>query len=196
VADEIVVELVIERRADRVRRVDHEKRMAVGRRPHDRFSANIAATSRPVINDELLTESLRQPLTHQARNDVGRTACCDGDDQTHGPPRIALRRCDARCDRESGSTRCKMQKLTTRELCCFDREWMATQPGPDTTLRAFDFRHYRRGLNFGLAMVAIAHESLLRAAAGAVLFHHPLSAPAGRVPPPHTPEPRRRAAFP
>jgi hypothetical protein len=74
-----------------------------------------------------------------------------------------------------------MQKLTTRELCCFDREWMATQPGPDTTLRASDFRHYRRGLNFGLAMVVIAHEPLLRAAAGAVLLDHLIGAQQDRL---------------
>jgi hypothetical protein len=39
---------------------------------------------------------------------------------------------------------------------------MALQPGLDwTTLRASGFRHHRRGLNFGLATLAIAHESLL-----------------------------------
>ena len=74
VADEIEVELVVERRVDRVRRTDQEQRVAVRRRAHDRLGADIAAGARPVLDDELLAKPLRQPLTHQARDDVGRAA--------------------------------------------------------------------------------------------------------------------------
>ena len=74
VADEIEIELVVERRVDRVRRSDQEERVAVRRRAHDRLGADIAAGARPVLDDELLAEPLRQPLTDQARDDVGRAA--------------------------------------------------------------------------------------------------------------------------
>src|SRR5215475_11221762 len=42
IADEIEVELVVERGVDRVRCSDIQERIAVGRRTHDRLSANIA----------------------------------------------------------------------------------------------------------------------------------------------------------
>ena len=74
VADEIEIELVVERRVDRVRRTDQEQRVAVRGRAHDRLGGDIAAGARPVLDDELLAEPLRQPLTHQAREDVGRAA--------------------------------------------------------------------------------------------------------------------------
>ena len=74
VADKIEIELVVERRVDRVRRTDQKERIAIRRRAHDRLGADIAAGARPVLDNELLAEPLRQPLTHQARDDVGRAA--------------------------------------------------------------------------------------------------------------------------
>jgi hypothetical protein len=50
--------------------LDQKKRVAVRGRANDRFGADIAASARPVIDDELLTKSLRQPLTDQACDDV------------------------------------------------------------------------------------------------------------------------------
>jgi len=41
------IELVIERRVDRVGRLNHEERIAIRERAHD-----IAARARPVLNDE------------------------------------------------------------------------------------------------------------------------------------------------
>ena len=70
VADEIEIELVVERRVDRVVASDQKERIAVRRRAHDRLGGDIAAGARPVLDDELLAEPLRQPLTHQARDDV------------------------------------------------------------------------------------------------------------------------------
>jgi hypothetical protein len=62
-----------------------------------------------------------------------------------------------------------MQKSTARKVCCIHPERMALQPGLDwTTLCPPAFWYYRRGLNFGLATLAIAHESLLRAACGSL----------------------------
>ena len=72
VADEIEIELVVERRVDRVGERDQEQRVAVRRRAHDRLGADIAAGARPVLDDEWLAEPLRQPLADQARDDVGR----------------------------------------------------------------------------------------------------------------------------
>src|ERR1700730_4161499 len=61
VADEIKIEVRIERGVDRVTRHDlHEECVAVRWGSHDDFGANIAAGSRPVLDDELLPEALRQ----------------------------------------------------------------------------------------------------------------------------------------
>ena len=46
--------------------------IAVGGRPYDDFGANIAARARPVLDNELPTEPLRQRLTGDPRDDVGR----------------------------------------------------------------------------------------------------------------------------
>src|SRR5262249_17386639 len=54
IADEIVVELVVECRIDRVETTDQEKRVAVCGRAHDDLGADIAAATRP--NKELAAE--------------------------------------------------------------------------------------------------------------------------------------------
>src|SRR5215470_13196498 len=70
---------------DRVVAPGHEQRIAVRRCAHDRLGAYIAAGSRSVLDDEWLAEALRQPLSHQARDGVGRTASGEWRDQTHWP---------------------------------------------------------------------------------------------------------------
>ena len=67
------------------------ERVAVRRRAHDRLGGDIAAGARPVVDDELLTEPLRQPLTHQARDDVELAAGRKADDQCApaAPDRLA-----------------------------------------------------------------------------------------------------------
>jgi hypothetical protein len=70
ITDEIVVELFEERRVCRRLQIghkSHKKRVSVGRRAHDSLSADVVATARPVLNDELLAESFRQPLPEAAR---------------------------------------------------------------------------------------------------------------------------------
>ena len=47
-----------------------EQRVAVRGRSHDRLGGDVAAGARPVLDDELLAEALRQPLTGQTRNQV------------------------------------------------------------------------------------------------------------------------------
>ncbi len=100
VADEIEIELVVERRVDRIRRTDQQQRIAVRRRTHDRLGADIAGGARPVLDDEGLAEPLRQPLAHQTCDDVARAAGGKTDDDAHRPRRIGLRPRDARQSRE------------------------------------------------------------------------------------------------
>ena len=114
VSDEIEIELVEERRGDRVRRSDQQKRIAVCGRPHDRLGSDAVAASRPVLDDEWLAEPLRQPLAQQACEDVAGNAGGIGDHHAHRPRRIGLRQSEARHRRERGSARGQLQKLPAR----------------------------------------------------------------------------------
>src|SRR5262249_32970597 len=69
-ADEVKIELLVERRVHRVRQPHEQERMAVRRCPHDAFGADIAAGARSVLDDEWLGEPLRQRLTHEPRDGV------------------------------------------------------------------------------------------------------------------------------
>ena len=113
VADEIEIELLVERRVDGIRRTDQEKRIAIGGRTNDRFGGDIGACARPVLDDEWLTEPFRQPLTHEAREDVECAARGHPNDDPHRPRRIGLRPRDPRYGRQRGSADCQMQKLST-----------------------------------------------------------------------------------
>ena len=95
VADEIEIELVVERRVVRVRTGGQEKRIAVRRRAHDGFSSDIATAARPILDDELLAEPLGQRLCDQPREDVGPTARGKANDDAHRPRRIGLRPSEA-----------------------------------------------------------------------------------------------------
>src|SRR5882757_9266263 len=96
IADEIEIQFVVERRVDRVRRTRQQKCVAVRWGTHDRFGADVAAAARPVLDHEWLANPLRQPLTDQTRDDVGRSAGSEWDDNPHGPRWIGLRPCKAR----------------------------------------------------------------------------------------------------
>jgi hypothetical protein len=56
VAQKNEFELIVERRINCGRGVEHEKRIAVRTSPHDCLGCDVAAGSRPVDNNELLTE--------------------------------------------------------------------------------------------------------------------------------------------
>src|SRR5207244_328799 len=88
-----------------------KKCVPVTRCTHYGLGADVVATTRPVLNDELLTEPLGKPLSDQAGEDVARATCGSSDDHAHRPHRIGLRPRDARHDRERGSARYQMQKL-------------------------------------------------------------------------------------
>src|SRR5262245_26916805 len=55
VADEIEVELFVERRVDGIRRADQEDRISIRGRIHHRLGGEVTAGARAVLNDELLT---------------------------------------------------------------------------------------------------------------------------------------------
>src|SRR5262249_8501221 len=70
VPEKIIIDLVVDRGVDRVRRSDPEERMAVCRRSDHDFGRDRTGRSRPVLDEERLTEALRQPLTQRTRDDV------------------------------------------------------------------------------------------------------------------------------
>src|SRR5262245_43914314 len=79
---------------------------------HDALSGNIARSTWAVLDDELLTEPLRQPLTDQPCDDVAGAASGKADDNAHRPGRIGLRPSEARYGRQRDSARGQMQKLS------------------------------------------------------------------------------------
>jgi|SRR5678815_883769 hypothetical protein len=74
VANEIEIEILIKRGIDMVIRANQKERVAVGWRAHDRFGTHIAACAGPVFNNELLSQTFRQRLTDDTRDDVDRAA--------------------------------------------------------------------------------------------------------------------------
>ncbi len=91
IADEIEIELLVERRIDGVWRTNQKQRVTVGGRMHDCFGGCIAAGARPVLDDERVAEPLRQPLTDQTRENVVGAAGSKADDHAHRLRRIGLR---------------------------------------------------------------------------------------------------------
>src|SRR5262249_58359975 len=83
---------------------------------HDALRGLLAAAHRLVLNDELRTEPLGEPLTYYARDDVNRLARGKSDDDAHRPRRIGLRPCDPRNGRQRGSPRCQMQEFAAGEV--------------------------------------------------------------------------------
>ena len=69
----IEVELIKESCVDCCRWVENEERVTVRCSTHDSLGADIGAPARPVLDDELQAEPLRQPLANSTRRDVGRT---------------------------------------------------------------------------------------------------------------------------
>jgi hypothetical protein len=78
---------------------------SVGCRPYDHLGSDIASCAGPVLNNERLTEAIRQPLTYQASGDVSGTTSGKPDDQAHRARRIGLRHRNSRHCRERGSAR-------------------------------------------------------------------------------------------
>ena len=92
VANEVEIELFVERGVDRVGDGGKQQRISVRRRVHHGLGADIAAGARPVLRHEGLAEPLVQPLTDQARRDVDPAAGGKAGDDAHRPRRILVRR--------------------------------------------------------------------------------------------------------
>ena len=106
-------ELVVKHVGDPVSGNHHKQRMAVGGRTDDCLGGDLPLGTRSVLDDEWLAETLRQPLTNQAREDVGRTAGRKADHDTYRSRRIGLRPGDGRQRRERSNARGQMQKSST-----------------------------------------------------------------------------------
>src|SRR5262249_61641170 len=90
VANEIEIEVIVERRVDCIRCAGEKQRVAVWLRAHYRLGSKIATGAISVLHYERLTESFRKPLSHQARDDVGGTTWDGTDDETHWASGIGL----------------------------------------------------------------------------------------------------------
>src|SRR5262249_27728252 len=110
IPNKIETEICVECGVNCIRGANLQKRIAIGGCLHDRFGGDIAGSARPVLDYELVAKSLRQPLTHEACDDVGSPASRKADDDAHRPRRIDLRRRDARHSRQRGSACGQMQK--------------------------------------------------------------------------------------
>src|SRR5262249_8710047 len=118
IANEVVVEFFEQCCIDCCGSTDHEERIAVCRRTHDRLYTDIAATAWTVLDDELLTEALRQPLTNEARSNVVNTTGRKWDNDAHRPRRIGLCPSEARDSRQRGGARGQMQELSAGKFQC------------------------------------------------------------------------------
>jgi len=65
----------------------HKNGVAVGCRAGDRGRAEVAAGSGAVLDDDGLAQQLAHLLADEARDDVGRAACRERDDQRDRPAR-------------------------------------------------------------------------------------------------------------
>src|SRR5262249_19803138 len=113
VADEVEIELAIERRVDCACVRDEGKRVASGICIHRCRGSDVAAPTWTILDDELLAQTLRQPLTHQAREDVICAAGGSRDDDAHRARRIGLRLSAGRDGSPDDGGCAKFQKSTT-----------------------------------------------------------------------------------
>ncbi|MFZ3351486.1 MAG: hypothetical protein WA268_11530 [Xanthobacteraceae bacterium] len=84
VANEIERKAGVERLVDRVCEQRKQQRVTVRRRLRDEFGTDIAASARPVIDDDGLAEPIGEPLRHDAGENIGATASGQRDDDAHG----------------------------------------------------------------------------------------------------------------
>ena len=92
VADEVELQVGVERGVDVVRRVDQQHGVAVGLGIDHRLGGDVVAGAGLVLDHELLAELLRQPLADQPRDDVGGAARRIADHPLHRSRRIIRRR--------------------------------------------------------------------------------------------------------
>src|SRR5262249_20961399 len=116
VADEIEIEVVVQRRTNHIAGGNQKERISIGGGTHDRLCADVGACSRPVLDDKWLAESLRQPLSDQAREDVDRIARGTRYDNAHQSGGVRLRPSDARDRRQRGNACGQTQEFAARKF--------------------------------------------------------------------------------
>src|SRR5262249_22167343 len=112
IAQDIEIELIVERDVPTISRSKLQEGVAIRGRSHDCLGSNIAARTRPVFDDELLTKVLRQPLTEKTCKQVRHAPRRKSNDQADRPCRIGLGPCDARPGLQRGTACGQVQKLT------------------------------------------------------------------------------------
>jgi hypothetical protein len=143
IAQEVVIELLIKRGVNGIRRGDDEERVAIGGGVGDIGGRQIAARAGAIFHHDRLTELLRQRLREDAGDDVGPAAGRKADDDVDGPRRIGVGEggLDQRGKRRSGQG--PLQKNSSRQSLprqrhCFhplDRFWICPGGRPtDKTL--------------------------------------------------------------
>ena len=90
--------------------------MAVRRRTHDSFRADIAPGARSVLNDELMPKARREPLPHEPCDDVRRAAGHSVDDDAHRPRRVGLRARKARSSSKNHA-QCRQSQKSPAGKC-------------------------------------------------------------------------------
>ena len=78
---------------------------------YDHFRRDIGSGSRPVVDDERLTEPLGEPLSNYSGDNVGRASRGKPDDDVHRPRRISRAPMRPAASRQRGGDRCQMQKF-------------------------------------------------------------------------------------
>ena len=127
VLDEIKLEILVERLVYCVACVDQKKHVAIGRRVHDCLGGNIAAGPGSVLDDELLSKVLRQPMTDNARSNVGGAAWWIPYKPAHWPIGIGLRKSAFAKERRKSRGPCKFKKLAAFK-CHLDLAWRHGTP--------------------------------------------------------------------
>src|SRR6266436_1833935 len=77
---------------------------------------DVGSRARAVLDDERLAQPLRQPLPHQARNDVVAAGRREAADQTHRPARIGVRERTASNGGRGDSARRQLEKLPAEKV--------------------------------------------------------------------------------
>ena len=108
VLDRIVGRAGDEAGADDHRDIERAERVAVGRRAGQRQRRRRAAAARPVLDHDRLAEFLRQRRGHGARDDIGRPARGEADQECDGAARIG-RGAFLRLRRSAGTEGCESQ---------------------------------------------------------------------------------------
>src|SRR5215472_11263777 len=102
----------VEADIDSLRRSDQEESIAIRSRIRGRLRSNIAVRARPVLDNDLLAEPLRQPWAYQTRSNVMPPTRRETNNQTHRPRRIGLRPRNPRQRWQRGNASGPIQKLS------------------------------------------------------------------------------------